>query len=340
MEMSAEISNEANAIAVTKAALKDFKSRSQPYENYCAYILKFATRKNYPILVDQMITCIEKSYFFSRKVPKNFIKDSFFIAVENHNIPLVMRFLQARKDLVRIGKYMDYADNDHTRVFYGYKTALDIAAESGDLALAQVLVQAGDDPNHAGQNYDRDEVKPLIEAAHNNDLKAIQVLLAVGADPDILQSHLYKICFEKEKSFLIDSFNALMEAARHRNCDAVEIFVEGVEYPPNLFTNLMLELQKQKKKTYFSLLPSDLFLPCAKYLAPHFKIQADLNVRSLMQGKTPLDLIIPDRRISISKDERARLGKVVALLRSKRGIKIEKPAITLKELYNLPSHKS
>lgn len=280
------------------------------------------------------------------KAPKNIIEKVFFTAVEKSNIPLVERFLQAREGLVRIGKYTKCeVFNDNTRVFSEYKTPLDIAAENGDLAVAQLLVQAGDDPNYAFPSYRMDSVAPLMVAVRHNDIRAIRVLLQVGADPDFFGSLLSKIVIEEKsrycqkKSCFMDSNNALTMAAITDKYDVVEMLVEGVKYPPNLLTNLIVELQQQKMKTYFSLLSLELLTEFVPYLNQHFTIQADPNIKTL-QGLTPLDLIFPDPHIPISVENKARLYKVVALLRSKKGAKMEKPAITLKELYNLPTHKS
>lgn len=285
---------------------------------FCTKKLEYAAEHDFLVLADQMLSRLEESLLpfpFTQKDPNRLFRKAFFIAIQKGNIPLVKLFLKKRKDIYK--ECMEINDENPT-----YVCALDIAAQYGNLELAQVLVQAGNNPNHSPR-AGRDT--PLNMAIRDYNMPAIRTLLLVGADPDFFIE--YKCGKEHRK----EDFNALMEATIHRKgYEAFELLLKGVEYPPNLFVNLMLVLKKRKKKTYFYLLPNDLFSSCASYLAPHFKIQADPTVKSA-SGRTISDLLNMHAFLA----GRKKPDDMIALLQSKIDTKIEKSKITPMELYNL-----
>lgn len=227
------------------------------------------------------------------------IKESFFLAVYTGNIGLAKRFLQKHKNLV-------HKKNKEQ------KTALIIAAENGNLPLAEVLVEAGADPNSLSKKLAiltyhfgtmPSGLSPLIYAAISNNVCAIQILLAVGANPDLLVKYVdNNKFFDSNQS----SRSALMEAASFGYYESVVALVNGIPYP---FASLA-----RARNNYFHLLPYDLRNELSKYSRLH----ADPYIKD-KKGVTALQLAIAARHRSIDvwQTDRvvlARQDKVVAFL--------------------------
>lgn len=223
-------------------------------------------------------------------------KESFFLAVYTGNIGLVKRFLQKHKNLV-------HKKNKEQ------KTALIIAAENGNLPLAEVLVVAGADPNSLSKKLAiltyhfgtmPSGLSPLIYAAVSNNVCAIQILLAVGANPDLLLKYVDNNKFFDSNQ---TSRSALMEAASFGCYESVVALVNGIPYPFATLAHI--------RGNYFHLLPYDLCNELSKYS----KLHADPYIKD-KKGVTALQLAIAAREHSIDvlRADRGRRDKVVAFL--------------------------
>lgn len=289
--------SESQMIKQLDSTLKEIHSGSAFYQIQCVKALEYGIEYDYHMFADHALIKLKKNWF-PWNIPKKIIQKSFFIAVQKGNVAMVQRFLQERKDLFK----------ECSPELYTWP--LNIAAEMGNLEVAQILVHTGDNPNRI-----------LLEAVCANDVTKIRTLLLVGADPDLL--------IGKNK---VDSINSLMESSYCRNYEAAETLLNGIEYP----SNLMQTLKKLKKPTYFSLLPTDL-VAMNPYLAQHFKIQADPNIKSRKLKKTALEILTVLGPKSV--EETQRHEHVKRLLESKMGKVIEKPKITPMELYKLTHEK-
>lgn len=257
---------EEQQLRINRGFLDSLVRGSQEYKNRCKFALEEAADDNHMRIVDEMLTNLAKCNLISNKVPKKYIARTFFIAVEQENIPLVKRLLTANKKIVN-------------REVAG-KTALLLAAEKVNLALAQVLVEAGADPNqkskpfafyidpqhnsnsHARGSHYMEESTPLFYAACVNDAAAIRLLLEIGANPDLL------IDPKKNQPF---KGTALMQAIVYGNYEAVEALITGIPYPMARSPYAKLS---SLKNSYFHLLPHDLGSELNKY----YRVHADPNV--------------------------------------------------------------
>ena len=96
--------------------------------------------------------------------------------------------LASAGDTENVRRLLDAGISPDTPSKYGYFTALQIAAASGNVELAALLLDAGADPNlisGSDANNGRCKGTALFWAAHQGHVEMVKFLLDHGADPKV-----------------------------------------------------------------------------------------------------------------------------------------------------------
>lgn len=93
-------------------------------------------------------------------------------------LPAVVRW----GDYTLIRDIIDAGAEINAPVTFGGDTALFVAAEKGELATIELLIEAGADVNNAAATFSGNTV--LEAASRNNDIDMVRYLLDLGSDPD------------------------------------------------------------------------------------------------------------------------------------------------------------
>ncbi len=93
-------------------------------------------------------------------------------------VPAIVVAVEARNMgalnlLIRAGARIDNRDRDD-------RTALGLAAQTGQVAFVRALLEAGADPEYQGQRRET----PLLKAARQGHLDVVRILIEAGAEAD------------------------------------------------------------------------------------------------------------------------------------------------------------
>ena len=91
-------------------------------------------------------------------------------------------------NLAEVQALLAHRADPNEREGHGW-TPLVLAARTGQVGMARVLLEAGADPNLMDSLYTRPGWTPLMNAVHTGQIKSVQVLIEAGVDANLKSSN-------------------------------------------------------------------------------------------------------------------------------------------------------